>query len=320
MPIKKAVITAAGRGLRLYPVADTVAKGMLPLVDRDGLTKPVIQIIAEEALDSGIDEVCIVCAPGDEDAYRAQLGQLRDNVLESYRGVKWAQDQAERIDQLLRRLSFAVQEEPLGYGHAVHCAKDFVGRDRFLLLLGDHLYISDEPDKRCAQQLITLAEQENCAVAAVNAVREHLVPRYGTVSGKRVADLPGVYEIERMVEKPSISRAEIELQTPGLRVGHYLCLFGMHVLPHSVFSLLEQEMSTGEPGPGGWQLTPALQRLAGRERYLAAELQGTRYDVGARYGMVQAQIALGVAGEDRAEVLAQLVEVLAGIAQSGAGE
>lgn len=320
MAIKKAVITAAGRGLRLYPVADTVAKSMLPLVDRDGLTKPVIQIIAEEALDSGIAEVCIVCAPGDEEAYRAQLTQLRDNVLESYQGVKWARDQAERVDQLLRRLSFAVQEEPLGYGHAVHCARDFVGQDRFLLLLGDHLYVSDEPDKRCAQELLALAEQENCAVASVNAVREHLVPRYGTVSGKRVADLPGVYEVERMVEKPSISEAELQLQTPGLRVGHYLCLFGMHVLPHTVFGLLEEEMAGGEPGPGGWQLTPALQRLANRERYLAAELRGVRYDIGARYGMLHAQVALGVAGEDRAALLAQLVETLAGIAQSGAGE
>ena len=144
MAIGKAVITAAGRGVRLYPVADTVQKAMLPLMDRDGLTKPVIQIIAEGALESGIEEICIVCAPGDAARYREQLTRLHDNVLEGYEGVGWAQDQAVRLENLIRRLSFAVQEEPLGYGHAVYCAKDFVGGERFLLLLGDVL-LSPEP-------------------------------------------------------------------------------------------------------------------------------------------------------------------------------
>ena len=127
MQIRKAVITAAGRGVRLYPVADTVQKAMLPVVDRDGLAKPVIQIIAEEALDSGIEEICIVCAPGDEEQYRRQLRQLRENLLSAYEGADWAHEQARRLDDLVRRLCFAAQEEPLGYGHAVSCAKGFVG-------------------------------------------------------------------------------------------------------------------------------------------------------------------------------------------------
>ncbi len=310
MVIRKAVITAAGRGVRLYPVADPVQKSMLPLTDRDGLTKPVIQIIIEEALESGIEEVCLVCAPGDEDRYREQLNLHRENYLAGYPGEDWARDQAARLENILKRLSFAVQEEPLGYGHAVHCAKDFVGEERFLLMLGDHVYLSDVPGERCAQQLIHLAVKENCAVAAVNPTREHLVRHYGTLGGKRVADLPGVYEIERILEKPSLSLAESELQTPGLRAGHYLCLFGMHVLPHRVFALLEEVMS-GEAPAGGYQLTPALQELAQREKYLAAELRGARHDIGAPFGLMLTQIALGMAGIERDTMLSGIVELMA---------
>lgn len=308
MDVRKAVITAAGRGVRLYPVADTVQKGMLPLMDRDGLTKPVIQIIAEEALDSGIEEVCIVCAPGDEPRYRDQLAQLRDSLLAGYKGEGWASDQAGRIDVLLRRLAFAVQEEPLGYGHAVYCARDFVGGDPFLLLLGDHLYLSHVKGRRCAQQLMLLAAQEHCSVAAVNPTREQHVGRYGVLSGNRVSELPGVYQIEKIIEKPSISLAESELQTPGLRVGHYLCFFGMHVLAPTIFDLLEAEM---DENGRECQLTPALQELAKRERYLAAELRGSRYDIGARYGLLTAQIALAMAGSDRDAMLTEIVELLA---------
>ncbi len=311
MLIKKAVITAAGRGVRLYPAADTVQKGMLPLVDRDGLSKPTIQIIAEEALDSGIEEVCVVCAPGDEAQYLQQLKLLRENLLVAYAEVDWAQDQAERIDNLCKRLRFVAQEEPLGYGHAVYCAKDFAGKEPFLLLLGDHLYISNIVGQRCAEQVMRLAQEEECAVAAVHPTREHLIGRYGTLSGKRVPDRPGAYQIEKILEKPSVSLAELELHTPGLRAGFYLCFFGMHVLPHTVFDLLESAVSRGEKSEGEFQLTPALNELATREKYLALEVEGSRYDTGAKFGLLQAQIALALAGRDREQVLTTIVELLA---------
>ncbi len=309
MEPKKAVITAAGRGVRLFPVADTVQKSMLPLIDRDGLTKPVIQIIIEEALDSGIEEVCIVCAPGDESRYRKKLSRLRDNLLEGFAGEDWAAEQAGRIETILRRLTFAVQEEPLGYGHAVYCAREFVGDAPFLLLLGDHLYLSHIEGRRCAQQLLELAEREHCAVAAVNPTPEHQVGHYGAVAGKGVSGMPGVYVIEKIIEKPSVSLAEVELHTPGLRAGHYLCFFGMHVLPPTLFPLIETECARASGG--GVQLTPALQELSRRERYLAAELHGERHDVGGRHGLFFAQIALGMAGRDRDDMLAGMVALLA---------
>lgn len=310
MLVKKAVITAAGRGVRLYPVADTVQKAMLPVLDRDGLAKPVIQIIAEEAIESGIEEICVVCAPGDDEKYLGQLNRLRDSLLETYEGVDWARLQAARLDDFIRRLSFVVQEEPQGYGHAVYCAREFVGNEHFLLLLGDHLYVSHIEGRRCAQQLIKISTAEACSVAAVHATREHLVGRYGTISGKRVPEAPGLYQIERILEKPSVSQAENLLHTPGLRIGHYLCFFGMHVLAPNIFDILEQSIMTAPPGTEV-QLTPALQELAKREKYLALELAGARYDIGSRFGLLQTQIALSLAGKDRNEVLALLVELIA---------
>ncbi len=224
MRIKKAVITAAARGERLYPVADTIQKAMLPVIDIDGLHKPVLQIIAEEAFSSGIEEICIVCAPGDGERYKSAFTSLRNNLLKSFKNVEWAREEAEKIDHLLSNMHFAEQLEPLGYGHAVYTAKEFVGDDPFLLLLGDYLYVSDLLQKRCAAQLI-----ESCNHRKTVLFRQltlQMSTRLRDMVHLPVNKCPGqqgVYQIEKIIEKPSLSLAELELQTPGLRVGYYLC-------------------------------------------------------------------------------------------------
>lgn len=308
MKIKKAVITAAARGERLYPVSDTIQKAMLPVIDTDGLHKPVIQIIAEEAFSSGIEEICIICAPGDETRYINAFNSLKDNLSNSFKGVDWAKTEAEKINFLLGHIQFVEQAEPLGYGHAVYCAREFVGNEPFLLLLGDYLYVSNLLQKRCAQQLIDLALQEQCSVSAVNPTIEHQITRYGTLTGKQLANQPGVYQIEKIIEKPSLSVAELELQTPGLRVGYYLCFFGMHVFTPVVFDLLKKQL---EQNKTNVLLTPALQELAQAEKYIALEMKGSRYDLSRRMGYVRAQVALGLAGEAHNETLTTLVDLLA---------
>jgi len=308
MKIRKAVITAAARGERLYPVADTIQKAMLPVIDTDGLHKPVIQAIAEEAFQSGIEEICVVCAPGDGERYINAFTSLRDNLVKSFKDVDWARQEAEKIDHLISRVQFAEQPEPLGYGHAVHCAKTFVNNEPFLLLLGDYLYVSNLIGKRCAAQLIELATEENCSVSAVNPTIEHQIGRYGTITGKHVPNKSGVYQIEKLIEKPSLSVAELELQTPGLRVGYYLCFFGMHVLTPTVFDILERHIAQGSSNT---PLTPSLQELAETETYLALEMKGNRYDLSGRTGLMRAQLALGLAGEAHDETLTSMVELLA---------
>jgi UTP--glucose-1-phosphate uridylyltransferase len=275
--IKKAIITAAGQTQRTLPLQS--------LVDRDGTPKTALQILIEEVLQAGIDEVCLVIAPGDQDAYGAAAGPHAKRVV------------------------FVEQPRPLGYGHAVFCAAEFTGPHPFLLLVGDHLYVAREA-KRCAHQLVTIAGAEACSVSAVQSTHESKLPFYGAVGGRLMPGRQGLYEVSEVVEKPTPTEAEQRLVVPGLRAGHYLCFFGLHVLTPTVMELLREAVKhAGEKG--GAQLTTALSKLATAERYLASELQGRRYDIGHKYGLLTAQLALALDGHDRDEVLSGLVELLA---------
>jgi UTP--glucose-1-phosphate uridylyltransferase len=274
MDIRKAVITAAGPGQRTLPLQT--------LVDRDGKTKTALEIIVGEALDSGAEEICAVIHAGDAPAYRAAAGPHG------------------------RGLQFVEQERSLGYGHAVWCARAFTGSEPFLLLVGDHLYLSREK-RSCARQLVEVAAAEACAVSAVQATHESKLPYYGVAGGRLADNRKGLYLISEVLEKPAPTVAEQRLIVPGLRAGHYLCFFGMHVLTPAVMDLLGAAMAAGRTA----SLSQTLAQLAGRERYLACELQGRRFDIGLKYGLLNAQLALALSSPARSEVLAGLVELLA---------
>ena len=276
MEIRKAIITAAGKTQRSLPLQT--------LVDRDGNTKAALRIIIEEILSAGIEEICLVVSPGDQAAYQAAAGGQGN------------------------RLHFVEQTEPRGYGHAVFCANQFITGKPFLLLVGDHLYVSGTQN-RPAQQLVEIAAAENCAVSAVQATHESKLPYYGTIGGHLVPARKGLYEISQVLEKPTPTEAEQKLIVPGLRAGHYLCFFGMHVLTPTVMELLREDISA--TANRNVNLSATLARLARRERYLACELHGRRYDIGVKYGLLTAQLALALNGNDRDEVLSGLVELLA---------
>jgi UTP--glucose-1-phosphate uridylyltransferase len=277
MQPRRALITCAGRNQR------TLA--LQTLVDRDGRAKTALAILIEEVLAAGISEVGIVIAPGDEPAYRSAAGSL------------------------VRNLAFIEQPLALGYGHAVWCARTFTGRDPFLLVVGDHLCVSGT-DQSCAAQLTAMAAIEKCAVSAVQATHESKLPYYGAVGGRLVGGAEGLFEVSTVVEKPTPTEAEQKLVVPGLRAGHYLCFFGMHVLPARIMDLLADDVEAAGDA-GGVTLSDALARLGQSERYLAAELQGRRYDIGSKYGLLTTQLALALEGRDRDDVLTGLVELLA---------
>jgi len=144
----------------------------------------------------------------------------------------------------------------------------------------------------------------------VQATRENMLPYFGTVGGRLVPKTENLYEIETVIEKPTPTQAEQSLVVPGLRAGHYLCLFGMHVLTHAVMEILA-DLDARAGRDGKVQLSDALHKLAEHERYLALQMRGRRYDIGVKYGLLYAQLALALAGEERDEILAQLVELLA---------
>jgi UTP--glucose-1-phosphate uridylyltransferase len=283
MNITKAVITAAGRRQRTLPLQ--------MLIDRDGIERSVLYILVNEVVRAGIEEICVVVHPGDHKAYAEAAGEHGG------------------------RLHFVEQPEPLGYGDAIYSARSFTAQDPFLHLVGDHLYVSRD-HQSCAQLLVDLARSEACTVSAVQSTRESLLPYYGTIGGRRVPGRNALYKVDTVIEKPTPTEAEQRLIVPGLRAGHYLCFFGMHVLTPTIMEILQQQLDHArqegdENSLRAVTLSTALAELAQREQVLALEQSNSRYDLGSKYGLLTAQLALALNGQDRDEVLARLLDLLA---------
>jgi len=276
MQIRKAVITAAGKEQRTLP--------MQTLFDQSGKERSVLSLVVREAVRAGISDICIVVWPGDEEPYARLL----------------ADDSA--------RFTFVKQSEARGYAHAVSCARDFVRDEPFLHFVGDHIYVGTE-SSGSAKRLVEAAALESCAISAVQVTRENLLPHYGAVGGQPVAGKPDIYRIETVLEKPTPTEAEQRLIVPGLRSGQYLCFYGMHVLTPSIFAILAELLAASPTGRVS--LSAALAVLAQREQYLAMIQKGRRFDVGVKYGLFTAQLALALNGQDKDEVLSELIDVLA---------
>jgi len=276
MQIRKAVITAAGKEQRTLP--------MQTLFDQQGTERSVLSLVVREAVRAGINEICIVVWPGDEEPYARLLSG--DAV----------------------RLTFVQQTEARGYAHAVYSARSFVKDEPFLHFVGDHIYVGAESNSS-ALRLVEAASMESCAISAVQVTRENLLPLYGTVGGQPIPGKPDMYRIETVLEKPTPTEAEQRLIVPGLRSGQYLCFYGMHVLTPAIFEILGTLLA--QSPTGRVSLSAALGVLAQREQYLAMIQRGQRFDVGVKYGLFTAQLALALNGQDRDEVLTELVNVLA---------
>lgn len=310
--VRKAVITAAGRGTRQYPASTAIQKEMFPLVDRDGLTKPVIQIIGEEAIDAGIELICIITQPGEEKEYREYFRRMDDAEVKLYRGKDWAILESEKLGAFGERLSFVEQHAPEGFGHAVYQAKQWVGDEPFLLLLGDHVYISDIKD-RCARQLIKVYEQYMLdSATAVQPTLERLLHLFGVLRGSPIDAARGIYKAELIVEKPAIELAREQLATPGLPAGNYLAHFGMHVFSPRIFDSLEHLIRHNLRERGEIQLTAAQEHLRQQtEKYWCVVTQGQRYDTGIPYGLMETQLALALNGIHRTEICEAIARILA---------
>lgn len=275
MKIKKAVITAAGREQRALPLQS--------LISSDGEERSVLGLLLEQVFAAGIEETCVIIHPGDESRYLQAAGPHANSIR------------------------FLTQPEPRGYGHAIHCARSFTADDPFLHLVGDHLFVNSTGEN-CVRHLIHTAESEASTVSAAQITHESLLPHYGAVGGRRVPGKQGLYRIDTVIEKPTPTEAEQRLMTPGMRAGYYLCFFGLHVLTPTVMEILAAKL---ESNTTRVTLSDALAELARREQYLAIEESSQRYDIGARYGLLMAQMALALNGRDRSEVLAQVLELLA---------
>lgn len=277
MKVRKAIIPAAGLGTRFLPITKSVPKEMLPIID-----KPTIQYIIEEALESGIEEILIITGRG-----KAAIENHFDYSpeLESELARKGEQEllALSLASSELVQLHFVRQKSPKGLGHAVYCAKAFVGNEPFAILLGDDVVYNE--GKACLKQLIDVYERTGASVLGVQSVPQSEVNKYGIVSGKRLDER--TYQVDGLVEKPKVEEAPTNV-----------AILGRYVVTPKVFEFLEH----AEPGAKGEiQLTDALLKLSKVEDMYAYDFEGKRYDVGKKMGFLEATVEYALRREDLAE-------------------
>jgi len=304
--IKKAIITAAGKGTRQYPATNAVQKEMFPLVDRDGIAKPTIQIIVEEALNAGIEEIAIIVQPGEENQFVQHFNGLKDREKSAFANKPWGLEQSDLLDRMQDAIVYRHQTEQFGFGHAVYCAHDFVGDDPVLLMLGDHVYVSHS-NISCAQQLLQAYENCQKSIFSVQQTPAEELYLFGTVAGKPIDDAHNLYELNRIEEKPSIDYARKNIQTPGLKDDMFFTIFGMYLLTPNLFSVLKKNISQNKCERGEIQLTTALAELLQIEGAYGLEMSGSRLDMGTPLGYLQTQLALA-SRSTYAEALASYYE------------
>lgn len=278
--IRKAVIPAAGLGTRLYPATRVIKKEMFPVVGPDGVAKPVIQRIIEEALSVGVEEVALIIRPGDEEIFRNYFGRpLSEELNGRLSRLPQAIEQTEQLQAIYERLRFVHQPTQEGFGHAVYCARSFVDDEPFLLLLGDHLYRSATP-RTCAQQIIDAFEHTQGSVLATQRVPENAIYAIGVMAGEQDPYVTRLFRLYNMAEKPPADYAWEHLRTRGLPDGWYLGVYGQYALMPSIFEHLQYLLDNDIRERGEIQLTTALQRMLKEEPLWAYEVDGRSFDIG----------------------------------------
>jgi len=275
--VRKAVIPAAGFGTRLFPASKAVKKELFPIVDSDGIAKPAILLIVEEALRSGIEEVCIVVQGADVETFSSFF--YTQVSIENYNKLPGRfRDYSKHLLEVGRRVTLVTQDVQDGFGHAVYCAREWVGEEPFLLMLGDHLYFS-ETDERCARQLLKVFEEHRISVVGLLKASEEEVGMYGTVAGTWQAN-QRLLSIAEFAEKPSLDYARENLRVEGLGEKEYLRLSGQYVLKPQIFEYLGENIAHNVRDRGEFQLTPCLDRLRKEDGFLGYLVQGRSSDIG----------------------------------------
>ncbi|MFD0828570.1 UTP--glucose-1-phosphate uridylyltransferase GalU [Neobacillus sp. M.A.Huq-85] len=283
--IRKAIIPAAGLGTRFLPATKAMPKEMLPIVD-----KPTIQYIVEEAMESGIEDIIIVTGKGKraiEDHFDNSF-ELEENLV-----TKGKFDLLEKVKESSKvDLHYIRQKEPKGLGHAIWCARKFIGDEPFAVLLGDDIVQAETP---CLKQMINVYNRIQTSVIGVQTVLESETSRYGIIDPSEQDGL--LYQVRNFVEKPSLGSAPSNL-----------AIMGRYILTPEIFMFLDKQ----EEGAGGEiQLTDAIQQLNKIQRVFAYEFEGKRFDVGDKLGFIQTTIEMALqTNELRSELMTFLEEIL----------
>lgn len=286
MKVQKAIIPAAGLGTRFLPATKAQPKEMLPIVD-----KPTLQYIIEEAVASGIEEILIITGRNKK-SIEDHFDKSVELELElEKKGKDDLLQEVRKISDMVN-IHYIRQKEPKGLGHAIYCAKSFIGNEPFAVLLGDDIVDAEVP---CLKQMIEVYNEYKTTILGVQEVPQEDVNKYGIVAGKYIEDR--VYKVKDLVEKPAIQESPSNV-----------AILGRYIISPQIFNILENT----EPGKGGEiQLTDALKVLAQKEAMYAYNFKGKRYDVGDKLGFLQATVEFALQREDlKEEFLRYLIDVV----------
>jgi len=277
--VRKAIIPAAGFGTRLFPASKATKKEFFPIIDRDGIAKPAILLIVEEALNAGIEDVIIIVQEHDLEAFRFFFNiQV---TIENYSKLPTHfQNYAKRLLEIGRHVEFVIQETQQGFGHAVFSARELVGNEPFLLMLGDHIYRS-EGEHSCARQLINTYNQHGISVLGLRRTPENMIANFGTTAGEWMEDETNhILNVTEFAEKPTIDYAKNNLRISGLPENEYLTVFGQYIIKPQIFDYLEELIVNNVRERGEFQLTSTLDRLRQEDGFLGLVIDGQRFDIG----------------------------------------
>jgi len=277
---RKAVVPVAGLGTRHFPASHAVKKELFPVVGRDGISRALFHYHLIELLAAGFGEICLIVQPGEDATIRAYLdgpGETYLGRLEKYPSLR---EEARRMAELADRVTFAVQHEQEGYGHAVYQTREFAGGEPVLLCLGDHLF-RGTPRSPYRELSEAAALSEGRSVSAVNRITPAELKGYGTIAGSRRKENPSLIDVSLIIEKPDVAVAREKLRVDGLGEEEFLGWFGMHLLAPSIYDILGEMIRDDIRDNGEFQLTRAQEIQRQREGYLALEMTGAeRFDFG----------------------------------------
>jgi UTP-glucose-1-phosphate uridylyltransferase/mevalonate kinase len=275
--VRKAVVPAAGYGTRLFPASKAVKKELFPVIDHKGRAKPVILAIVEEALSAGIEEVGIIVQAKDRELFEEIF--CTPPPIESFNKLsRENQKYSEYLMEIGNKIVFLSQDIQEGFGHAVYCAKEWVGDEPFLLLLGDHLYAS-QGEFSCAQQMLDVYERVGRNVVGLKTTSAAEIQSFGCVAGvwKEKNKLLDVVEFK---EKPDIDYARRHLRIDGMGEEVFLTIFGQYILSPKIFDFLEENIRLNIREMGEFQLTSCLDRLRQEDGFVGYIVDGQRFDIG----------------------------------------
>ncbi len=277
LKVRKALIPAAGFGTRLFPATKASKKELFPIIDRDGIAKPAILLIVEEVLEAGVEEVIIIVQDRDLEAFESFFNT--PITIENYNKLpRQFQQYAHRILEVGRRVKFVTQTNQEGFGHAVYCAREAIGEEPFLLMLGDHIYRSNG-QKSCASQLLESYQRHGISILGLRLTPEDQIANFGTVAGVWIEE-DRLLNVTEFAEKPNVDYARTNLRIPGMPESQYLTVFGQYVLKPKIFEYLEEHIVNNVRERGEFQLTSALDRLRQEDGFLGQIMDGKRYDIG----------------------------------------